>query len=49
MPLRVELIARFLEEIFVLGSLGSFVVLVLTRIEDLETLFGMDVKEEKPS
>jgi hypothetical protein len=49
MPLRVELIARFLEGMFVLGSLGSFVVLVLSGIEDLETLFGMDVKEEKPS
>jgi hypothetical protein len=37
--------ARILEGMFIVGSMGSFVVLVLTGIEDIEMLFGMD--EEK--
>jgi hypothetical protein len=40
----VIILARFLEGMFVAGSIGSFVVLVLSGIEDLETLFG---KEEE--
>jgi hypothetical protein len=38
----VVLLARILEGMFVVGSIGSFVVLVLTAIEDLKTLFGME-------
>ena len=34
------ILARFLEGLFVVGSLGSFVVLVLSGIEDVKTLFG---------
>jgi len=40
----VIILARLLEGMFVIGSIGSFVVLVLSGIEDLETLFG---KEEE--
>lgn len=40
----VIILARFLEGMFVIGSIGSFVVLVLSGIEDLQTLFG---KEEE--
>lgn len=40
----VIILARFLEGMFVIGSIGSFVVLVLSGIEDLQTLFG---KEEQ--
>ena len=46
MPMWVVLIARILEGMFIVGSLGSLVVLVLTGIEDIETLFGMDEKEK---
>ncbi len=46
MPLLVVLLARILESMFIVGSMGSFVVLVLTGIEDLKTLLGM---EEDPS
>jgi hypothetical protein len=35
-------IARFLEGLFVAGSVGSFVVLVLTGIEDLKMLLGRE-------
>lgn len=48
MPFWVVFIARILEGMFIVGSLGSLVVLVLSGIEDIETLFGMD-EEEKPS
>lgn len=44
----VVVLARILEGMFVVGSLGSFVVLVLSGIEDMKTLLGMD-EEEKPS
>jgi hypothetical protein len=33
---------RILETIFIVGALGCVVVLVLTAIEDLRTLFGRD-------
>jgi len=36
------LLARILEGMFVAGSIGSFIVLVLSGIEDLETLFGRE-------
>jgi hypothetical protein len=36
----VVILARFLETLFVAGSIGSAVVLVLSGIEDLKTLFG---------
>ena len=35
-------IVRFLEGLFVAGSVGSFVVLVLTGIEDLKMLLGRE-------
>jgi hypothetical protein len=35
---------RILEAMFVLGILGSAVVVVLTSIEDFATLFNMDSK-----
>lgn len=36
------LVARTLETVFVVGAIGSAVVLVLSGIEDLETLFGRE-------
>jgi hypothetical protein len=33
---------RILEGMFLVGSVGCFVVLVLTAIEDVKTLFGRD-------
>ena len=33
---------RILETIFIVGALGCVVVLALTAIEDLRTLFGLD-------
>jgi len=33
---------RILETIFIVGALGCVVVLALTAIEDLRTLFGRD-------
>jgi hypothetical protein len=38
----ITILVRFLETIFVLGSAGSFVVLVLTGIEDLKMLLGRE-------
>jgi hypothetical protein len=35
-------LARILEAMFALGIVGSTVVLVLSGIEDLKTLFGED-------
>jgi hypothetical protein len=49
MSILVVLGVRFLEGMFIVGALGSVVVLVLSGIEDLETLFGMDDKEKKSS
>jgi hypothetical protein len=37
-----RLAARFLEGMFVIGSVGSLAVLVLSGIEDLKTLFGRE-------
>ena len=48
MPLWVVVLVRILEGMLIVGSLGSFVVLVLSGIEDIETLLGMD-EEEQPS
>jgi len=48
MPLLGVLLARILEVMFVVGSIGSFAVLVLSAIEDLETLFGMQKDENHP-
>ncbi|MBZ5704088.1 MAG: hypothetical protein LAN63_01935 [Acidobacteriia bacterium] len=36
---------RLLEIMFFVGGIGSFVVLILTGIEDLETLLGADASE----
>jgi hypothetical protein len=36
----VIVLVRFLEGLFVVGSLGSVIVLVLSGVEDLKTLFG---------
>jgi hypothetical protein len=47
MSLVVTLVARILESMFVLGSIGSVAVLVLTGIEDLKTLLGRE--ESEPS
>jgi hypothetical protein len=33
---------RVLESMFIVGGIGSAIVLVLTAIEDMETLLGMD-------
>jgi len=41
----VTALIRILEGMFVVGALGSTVVLVLSGIEDLKTLFG---GEEEP-
>jgi hypothetical protein len=46
MPWYVVVLARILETIFVVGSIGSFLVLVLTAIEDVKTLLGMDEEEK---
>jgi len=45
MSLVVTLVARILESMFVLGSIGSVAVLVLTGIEDLKTLLGREDSE----
>jgi hypothetical protein len=45
MPPWVVLLARILEGMFIVGSVGSFVVLVLRGIKDRKTLFGMDGEE----
>ena len=48
MPIWVVLPARILEGLFLVGCLGSFLVLARSGIEDIETLLGMDA-EKKPS
>jgi hypothetical protein len=40
MNIFVIILVRFLEGLFVVGSLGSVIVLVLSGVEDLKTLFG---------
>jgi hypothetical protein len=38
----ITVIVRLLEGMFAVGVVGSFVVLVLSGIEDLKTLFGRE-------
>jgi hypothetical protein len=38
----VTVLVRILEGMFVVGSIGSFVVLVLSGIEDLKMLLGRE-------
>jgi hypothetical protein len=38
----ITALVRILEGMFVVGTLGSIVVLVLSGIEDLKTLFGRE-------
>ncbi|MBZ5667120.1 MAG: hypothetical protein LAO30_21265 [Acidobacteriia bacterium] len=38
----VTVLVRILEGMFVLGSIGSFIVLILTGIEDLKMLLGRE-------
>lgn len=45
MSMVVVLLARLLETLFVIGSIGSVAVLVLSGIEDLKTLFGREESE----
>jgi hypothetical protein len=45
MQLLVAVVIRLLEAMFVIGGIGSFLVLILSGIEDLETLFG---RSEEP-
>ena len=40
MGMLLILVVRVLEAMFVAGAVGSCLVLILTGIEDLETLFG---------
>jgi hypothetical protein len=42
MSLIVILVVRLLEAMFVIGTLGSAAVFVLSGIEDLRTLFGRE-------
>jgi hypothetical protein len=42
MELLITLGVRLLETMFVVGGIGSLLVLILTGIEDIETLFGSD-------
>jgi hypothetical protein len=37
---------RFVEALFVIGGVGCLVVLILTGIEDVRTLIGLDEKKE---
>ena len=39
------LAVRIVETMFVVGAVGCVVVLALTAIEDIRTLFGLDEKE----
>jgi hypothetical protein len=38
----ILVLVRFLEGMFVVGAIGSFVVLVLSGIEDLKMLLGRE-------
>ena len=42
MGILVTIGVRFLEAIFIVGAIGSFLVLILSGIEDIETLMGSD-------
>ena len=41
----VTVLVRILEGMFVVGAIGSAIVLVLSGIEDLELLFGREEKD----
>ena len=43
----VSLAIRLLEGMFVLGALGSVLVLVLTTIDDVRELFGKHERDEE--
>jgi hypothetical protein len=45
MSVVVTVLARILESMFVIGSIGSVVVLVLSGIEDLKMLLGREESE----
>lgn len=47
MQLLVAIGIRLLEAMFVIGAIGSFLVLVLSGIEDIETLFGSSEEPER--
>jgi hypothetical protein len=52
MGILVTVAIRLIESMFAIGAIGSFIVLILTAIEDIETLAGVgDSKhtEEQPS
>ena len=38
----ITVLVRFLEGMFVIGAIGSFVVIVLSGIEDLKMLLGRE-------
>jgi hypothetical protein len=42
MDLLARIGIRILESMFAVGAVGSFVVLILSGIEDIETLLGSD-------
>jgi hypothetical protein len=44
----ITIAVRFLEVMFVVGAIGSAVVLVLTAIEDFEVLFKKDKNPPPP-
>jgi hypothetical protein len=39
-------VARNSEKMFIVGSIGSFVVLVLSGIEDVEAFLGLEQEDE---
>jgi hypothetical protein len=47
MGILVTVAIRLIESMFAIGAIGSFIVLILTGIEDIETLAG--VGESKPT
>jgi len=49
MDVLITIAVRLLEAMFVAGGIGSFLVLVLSGIEDLETLFGRSDEAEAGS
>jgi len=42
MTLFITVLIRILEAMFVIGGIGSFVVLILSGIEDVETLMSSE-------
>ena len=49
MDMLITIGVRLLETMFAAGAIGSFLVLVLSGIEDLETLFGRSEDTEPHS